>query len=36
MLIGNHAGRRLLEQGADDITEHNDAGTVDLTARLRT
>ena len=36
MLIGNHAGRRLLERGADDITEHKDASTVDLTARLRT
>jgi RimJ/RimL family protein N-acetyltransferase len=36
MLIGNHAGRRLLERVADDITEHEDASTIDLTARLRT
>jgi RimJ/RimL family protein N-acetyltransferase len=36
MLIGNHAGRRLLERTADDITEHGDAGTIDLIARLRT
>jgi len=36
MLIGNHAGRRLLERVADDITEHEDASTVDLTGRLRT
>jgi GNAT superfamily N-acetyltransferase len=36
MLIGNHAGRRLLEGVADDITEHEDASTIDLSARLRT
>jgi RimJ/RimL family protein N-acetyltransferase len=36
MLIANHAGRRLLERVADDITEHDDAGTIDLSGRLRT
>ena len=35
MLIGDHGGRRLLERVADDISEQEDAGTVDLTARLR-
>ena len=36
MLIGNHAGRRLLERVVDDITEHDDASTIDLSGRLRT
>ncbi len=36
MLIGNHAGHRLLVRVADEISEHEDAGTMELTARLRT
>ena len=36
MLIGNHAGHRLFVQVADEISEHEDAGTIELTARLRT
>ena len=35
MLIGNHGGRRLLERVADEISEDEDAGTIDFTARLR-
>jgi RimJ/RimL family protein N-acetyltransferase len=36
MLIGNHAGRRLLERVADEISEDQGAGTIEFTARLRT
>jgi hypothetical protein len=36
MLIGNHAGRRLLERVADEIGEDQGAGTIEFTARLRT
>jgi RimJ/RimL family protein N-acetyltransferase len=35
MLIGNHAGRRLLERVADEISENQGAGTIEFTARLR-
>lgn len=35
LLIGNHAGRRLLERVADPVAEREDGGTVQLTARLR-
>jgi GNAT superfamily N-acetyltransferase len=35
MLIGNHAGHRLFERVADDIEETEEAGTIELTARLR-
>lgn len=35
MLIGNHGGRRLLEQVADEISENEYAGTIDFIARLR-
>jgi RimJ/RimL family protein N-acetyltransferase len=36
MLIGNHAGHRLLERVAEEIDEHEDAATIELSARLRT
>ncbi len=36
MLIGNDAGRALLARIADDVCEQQDAGAVDLLARLRT
>lgn len=35
MLIGNHAGWRLLERVAQDITQTPDGGTIEVTARLR-
>jgi len=35
LLIGNHAGRRLLERVAEPIVERRDGGTVRVTARLR-
>ena len=34
MLIGNRGGRRLLDRVADEISENEDAGTIDITARL--
>ena len=34
MLIGNRGGRRLLDRIADEISEDEDAGTIDITARL--
>ena len=36
MLIGNHAGHRLLERVADEIDEHEDAAAIELNARMRT
>jgi len=36
MLIGNQAGRRLLERVADEIGEDHGAGTIEFSARLRT
>jgi GNAT superfamily N-acetyltransferase len=36
MLIGNHAGHRLLERVASKIDEHANAATIELSARLRT
>ena len=35
MLVGNHAGWRLLERVAEDITQTQDGGTIEVTARLR-
>jgi GNAT superfamily N-acetyltransferase len=35
MLIGNRDGRRLLDRIADEISENEDAGTIDITARLK-
>jgi GNAT superfamily N-acetyltransferase len=34
MRIGNRGGRRLLDRVADEISENEDAGTIDITARL--
>ena len=36
MLIGNQAGRRLLQRVADEIGEDHGAGTIEFSARLRT
>jgi GNAT superfamily N-acetyltransferase len=35
MLIGNRGGRRLLDRVADEISEHEDAGMIDIAARLK-
>ena len=35
MLIGNRGGRRLLDRVADEISENEDAGTIDIAARLK-
>jgi GNAT superfamily N-acetyltransferase len=35
MLIGNRGGRRLLDRIADETSENEDAGTIDITARLK-
>jgi RimJ/RimL family protein N-acetyltransferase len=35
MLIGNRGGRRLLDRIADEISENEDAGTIDIAARLK-
>jgi GNAT superfamily N-acetyltransferase len=35
MLIGNRGGRRLLDRVADEISESEDAGTIDIAARLK-
>ena len=35
MLIGNRNGRRLFDRIAEEISESEDAGTIDITARLK-
>ena len=35
MLIGNRGARRLLDRVADEISESEDAGTIDIAARLK-
>jgi GNAT superfamily N-acetyltransferase len=35
MLIGNRDGRRLLDRVADELSENEDAGTIDIAARLK-
>ncbi len=35
MLIGNRGGHRLLDRVADEISESEDAGTIDIVARLK-